>query len=53
MSGEILAIPLLVRHNVRYYLRLMEKIRDAIQNGNFNIMRKKGIPHHEPSTRSE
>ena len=35
VSGEILAMVLNTIHNLRYYLRLMERIRDAIQEGRY------------------
>lgn len=41
ISGEHLGLPLLVRHNVHYYLNLMKNIRQAIEQGNFNKFRKK------------
>ena len=34
-SGEILGIRLLTEHNLRFYLGLMAKIRQAINDGNF------------------
>jgi queuine tRNA-ribosyltransferase len=39
-SGEILAIPLLVRHNVAYYINLMKKIQKNIENGSFEQFRE-------------
>jgi len=36
VSGEILALPLLVRHNVAYYLNLMKEIRRSIEEGTFS-----------------
>lgn len=38
-SGEILAVPLLVRHNVAYYINLMKKIQKSIENGSFEQFR--------------
>ncbi len=35
VSGEILALPLLVRHNVAYYLNLMKEIRRSIEEDRF------------------
>ncbi len=35
IAGEILAMVLNTIHNVRYYMRLMEKIRTALSKGNF------------------
>lgn len=40
-AGEILALPLLVRHNVAYYLNLMREIQKSIEEGNFEKLRKK------------
>lgn len=40
-SGELLALPLLVRHNVAYYLNLMKAIRESIRMGCFKQLRKK------------
>lgn len=39
-AGEYLAIPLLVRHNVAYYLELMKRIRKSIEEGSFEELRK-------------
>lgn len=47
-SGEMLGLRLMVTHNLRFYNRLMEEIRDAIENGVFEkyrsdmIMRMRG-----------
>lgn len=38
-SGEILAVPLLVRHNVAYYINLMKQIRESIEEGRFEQFR--------------
>jgi queuine tRNA-ribosyltransferase len=35
MAGEILAMVLNTIHNVRFYLRLMERIREAIAEGRY------------------
>jgi queuine tRNA-ribosyltransferase len=35
VAGEILAMVLNTIHNLRYYLRLMERIREAIQDGRY------------------
>lgn len=40
-AGEILSIPLLVRHNVAYYLNLMQDIRKAIEEKRFSVYREK------------
>ncbi len=39
-SGEILAIRLLTEHNLRFYLKLMAKIREAIIEQKFSAMKK-------------
>ncbi|MDZ4216922.1 MAG: tRNA guanosine(34) transglycosylase Tgt, partial [Candidatus Gracilibacteria bacterium] len=38
-AGEILAVPLLVRHNVAYYLHLMKRIQESIENQSFDHLR--------------
>jgi len=40
-SGEILAIPLLVRHNVAYYIHLMKSIQKSIEENSFEQLRSK------------
>ncbi len=40
ITGEILAMILNTLHNVRFYLRLMEKIRTAIGQGEFDRFKK-------------
>jgi queuine tRNA-ribosyltransferase len=39
VAGEILAMVLNTIHNLRYYLRLMERIRDAIRDGKYTHFR--------------
>jgi queuine tRNA-ribosyltransferase len=39
VSGEILAMALNTIHNLRYYMRLMERIRDAILEGRYQQFR--------------
>jgi queuine tRNA-ribosyltransferase len=39
VAGEILAMVLNTIHNLRYYLRLMEQIREAIQGGRYGVFR--------------
>lgn len=39
VAGEYLATPLLVRHNIFYYLDLMRKIRESIEEGDFEKLR--------------
>ena len=40
MAGEILAMILNTVHNVRFYLRLMERTREAIGEGRYGIFRE-------------
>lgn len=40
VSGELLGLGLLVRHNVAYYLQLMKDIRGAIEDGKFDTLRR-------------
>jgi len=39
-AGEYLATPLLVRHNLAYYLDLMKEIRQSIEEGRFETLRQ-------------
>lgn len=39
IAGEILSMILNTIHNVRYYSHLMERIRDAIKNGQYSIFK--------------
>jgi queuine tRNA-ribosyltransferase len=39
-AGEILAMTLCSIHNLRYYMRLMEKIREAINGGSYGKFSK-------------
>ncbi len=41
VAGEYLATPLLVRHNIAYYLNLMKNIRLSIEEGSFEVFRQK------------
>ena len=41
VAGEILAMVLNTIHNLRYYLRLMERIREAIQQGRYRDFRER------------
>ncbi|MBN2439170.1 MAG: tRNA-guanine transglycosylase, partial [Deltaproteobacteria bacterium] len=41
VSGEILSMVLNTIHNLRYYLRLMERIRDAILEGRYPQFRNR------------
>jgi queuine tRNA-ribosyltransferase len=40
VAGEILAMVLNTIHNLRYYLRLMERIRAAVRNGKYSEFRR-------------
>jgi queuine tRNA-ribosyltransferase len=40
VAGEILAMVLNTIHNLRYYLRLMERIREAVREGRYRDFRK-------------
>lgn len=40
-SGEMLAMRLCVMHNLYFYNTLMEKIRDSLENGTFEVLHKK------------
>ncbi|MBU3932904.1 MAG: tRNA guanosine(34) transglycosylase Tgt [Proteobacteria bacterium] len=41
VAGEILAMVLNTIHNLRYYLRLMERIREAVREGRYRDFRKR------------
>jgi len=41
VAGEILAMVLNTIHNLRYYLRLMERMREAIQEGRYGDFRNR------------
>ncbi|MFH2076332.1 MAG: tRNA-guanine transglycosylase [Pseudomonadota bacterium] len=41
VAGEILAMVLNTIHNLRYYLRLMERIREAVREGRYWDFRKR------------
>jgi queuine tRNA-ribosyltransferase len=41
VAGEILAMVLNTIHNLRYYLRLMERIRDAVREGRYPDFRRR------------
>ena len=40
IAGEILAIILNTIHNIRYFMNLMEKIREAIKEDNYKAFRQ-------------
>jgi queuine tRNA-ribosyltransferase len=46
VAGEILAMELNTIHNLRYYLRLMERIREAIREGRFGEFRSDFLAGH-------
>jgi len=51
IAGEILAIVLNTIHNIRYFMNLMQKIREAIQNDNYKAFRDgfmSGLPDAGP-----
>ena len=43
-AGEMLGMRLAVMHNLYFYNNLMEKIREAIENGQFERFREKYVP---------
>jgi queuine tRNA-ribosyltransferase len=47
MSGEILAAHLATVHNLRFYLSMMEKIRDAIAENNFESWEKSFLARYQ------
>ncbi|MBO7631493.1 MAG: tRNA-guanine transglycosylase, partial [Lachnospiraceae bacterium] len=40
VSGEMLGLRLMVLHNLRFYNRMMEEIREAIREGRFQEYKK-------------
>lgn len=48
-AGEVLGIRLTTIHNLRFLLRLMEQIRNAIVNGNFSEFRLEFFAHYRVS----
>lgn len=46
-SGELTALRLLTLHNVTFYVKFMQDIRDAIENGNFHEMLAEQRQIHE------
>jgi queuine tRNA-ribosyltransferase len=51
-SGEILSAMLLTHHNLSFYLRLMDRIRQAIKEGCFPQLHRELAPIlHEPASR--
>jgi queuine tRNA-ribosyltransferase len=51
MAKEILAMILNTVHNIRFYLRLMEDIREAISQGKFGQFRREFLSRYgEEST---
>jgi queuine tRNA-ribosyltransferase len=49
--GEILGLRMLSIHNTRMYLKLMEDIRLAISNGNFDVFRREFVANYIPTKR--
>lgn len=49
--GEILGLRMLSIHNTRMYLKLMEDIRLAISNGNFDVFRREFVANYVPTKR--
>ena len=49
-AGETLGMTLLSLHNVRYYARMMESMREAVIAGRFGeeLERRRRIPLEEP-----
>jgi queuine tRNA-ribosyltransferase len=47
VTGEILAMVLNTIHNVHFYLRLMEGIREAIENGRYTEFRNNFMNRHQ------
>ncbi|MGV8081611.1 MAG: tRNA guanosine(34) transglycosylase Tgt [Syntrophales bacterium] len=47
MAREILAMVLNTIHNVRFYLRLMERIREEIRRGNYSIWQREFLDRWE------
>lgn len=43
-AGEMLGMRLAVMHNLYFYNTLTEKIREAIENGQFQVFREKYVP---------
>lgn len=53
MAREILAMTLNTVHNIRFYLHLMETIREAIHAGTFSEFRKEFFSHYEEESMDE
>ncbi len=47
MTGEILAMVLNTIHNVRHYQRLMERIRQAIEENRYDAFRSQFLDEQE------
>jgi len=46
-AGEILGLTLVSLHNIRFYQRLMESIRDAIEEGGFVEFKEEFLAKHK------
>ena len=53
LSGEILAMALNTIHNLRHYLRLMERIREAIREGRYREFRDRFFRERPAGTAEE
>ncbi len=53
MAGEILAMTLNTIHNVRFYMRLMERIREAIRNNHYGKFSSEFIAYRQSSKSGE
>jgi queuine tRNA-ribosyltransferase len=47
MAGEILAMTLNTIHNIRYYMRLMEQIRKAIEGNSYKAFKNRFLRNHQ------
>jgi len=47
MAGEVLAVVLHTIHNIRHYMKLMERIRYAIENGVYGAFREEFLEKHD------
>ena len=52
IAGEILAMVLNTIHNLRYYLRLMERIREAVREGQYRDFRKRFLKERKDAEAS-
>jgi queuine tRNA-ribosyltransferase len=47
-AEEILGLRLITLHNLRFYLGLMRRVRDAIEAGTFGDFRREFVGRYEP-----